>query len=479
MDIAQSLFSNALITYHRTDSVRIEASKVSDVRDKIEKKFGKNYLSPKARVYKNKDAAQDAHEAIRPTFEPVPTSMSVDERKLLELIINRFMASQMADAKFDKTRVTLDCVKEKTYNFKANGSIMTFDGFLKIYGNASDDKTLPKMSVGDKLKVSKVRPVQHFTKPPGRYTDASFINKMKNDGVGRPSTYATVVETLLKHGYITREKKTLRPTEIGIVVSDYLSEFFKDVSNATFTAKLEGELDQIANGTANKSNIMSGFYTTLEKELQAAIQGDPATIFRTKTDCPSCSDGTKMTRKVGKHGVFLGCEKYPTCGQVMNFDEEGNIKNDTVETGLPCPNCSSKITKKKGKWGEFYGCSAYPTCKWTGKIDADGNIVTKESPKESKHSCPKCKSKLFERNGKFGKFLGCSSYPKCKFIGNLDESGNLLVKQAKKQKSPAVDTGIKCPKCKKANLLERNGKFGKFKGCGNFPKCKYIEKGEK
>lgn len=481
MDVAQSLFSNGLITYHRTDSVRIEPAKIKDIRERIEQSYGKAYLSPKARTYQNKDAAQDAHEAIRPTFEPVPTSISVDDKRLLELITNRFMASQMADAKFDKTNVELESKGEKkTYQFRASGSVMQFDGFLKVYGGVGKDTVLPSMKVGDKIKIKKLRPVQHFTKPPGRYTDSSFISKMKNDGVGRPSTYATVVETLLSHGYIVRDKKALKPTEVGIMVSDYLSEFFKDISNAEFTATLESELDDIATGKAKKKDVMKKFFETLSTELQAAIEGDPGVIFKTKRDCPSCKDGSKMVRKVGKHGVFLGCENYPTCGQIMNFDKDGNIKEDKVETGLPCPVCNSKIIKKQGKFGEFYGCSAYPTCKWTGKVDEQGNVITNKKAKKSGHSCPKCNSDLIERDGKFGKFLGCSAYPKCKFIGNEDENGNIVPSKGSsgKKASSAKKTGKSCPKCKTGELLEREGKFGTFLGCSEFPKCKHIEKGK-
>lgn len=478
MDVAQSIFSMGLISYHRTDSVRIDLAKINDIRDKAEQAYGKKFLSPKPRVYKNKDASQDAHEAIHPTFEPIPSSASVDERKLLKLITDRFMASQMADAIFDQTKVVLESKGgKKKYQFRASGSVLQFEGFLKVYGSATKDVALPPLKKGDKLGVKKLRPVQHFTKPPPRFSEAAFTNKMKVDNVGRPSTYVSVVETLLRHGYVVKEKKMLKPTEIGMMVSDYLSEFFADVTNAEYTAKLETELDSIASGQVDMKKTMTDFWALLSKEIDAAKKGTPGDIFKTDRDCPTCNDDSKMVRKVGKNGVFLGCENYPKCGHVMNFDDEGNIVDSHVETSEPCPECNSKITKKKGPRGEFWGCTAYPICKWTASVGPNGEIVKKKKAKLTKHKCPLCSSSMVEREGRNGKFLGCSNYPKCKSTANLDENGNMVVSNKKgKAKAKAEDTGIQCPKCKKGTLLKRKGKFGEFLGCSTFPKCKHIHK---
>ena len=478
MSTAQKIFEYGLITYHRSDSVRIEPAKIDDIRDRIEAKFGKQFVAPSPRIFKNEDSAQDAHEAIRPTFEAVPSSITVDEKKLLDLVTDRFMASQMADAVFDQTKIELTAQgKKDSYLFKAAGSILQFEGFLKVYPNSSQDVILPKLTVGDVLPVTSYAPGQHFTKPPGRYTDASFVGKMKKEGVGRPSTYATVTETLIEHGYINRDNKNLKPTEIGIMVSDYLSAFFKDITDTQFTAKLETELDQIANGKITKESVMQHFMQNLEQELETAKKGESGGIFKTDIDCPSCKNGNKMVRKISKHKeVFLGCEKYPECGHVMNFDEDGNVTESEEETSKPCPECGSKIVERNGKFGKFYSCSSYPACNWTGNVDKDGNVVSKSKvvKETTEIDCPACSSKMIKREGKFGPWLGCSNYPKCKHTMKLDDKGKPITAAAK---PTSKSTGEKCPKCKKGDLLEREGKFGKFKGCSEFRNgCKYISK---
>ena len=473
MDNAQELFSQGLITYHRTDSLRTEASKIVDIRDRIEKKYGKSYLSPKKRIYKAKGAAQDAHEAIRPTFEAVPMSLSNDQKKLLDLITNRFMASQMSDAKFDQSNIVLEYKDKKTYTFKVSGSVQKFDGFLRVYGSSSKNVALPTMQKGQKVK--KLVPGQHFTKAPPRYTEASFVGRMKKENVGRPSSYATIPETLLRHKYITREKNVLKPTEVGIMVADYLSVYFKELTTDHFTAKMLNEMDSIAEGNGNLSKFMSDFYENLKDEIKVARKGSSQEIFLTETDCPSCNDGTKMSRKVGEHGVFLGCQSWPKCGHIINIKEDGSFEDGQVETGTPCPECGNPIIKRKGKYGEFWGCKAYPTCNWKGKLDENGKIVERSSGGESTGiKCGVCKQgEMVKRNGKFGEFLGCNRYPECKTIVNLDDNGKPVVK---KKKAPAKSTGKTCPKCKKHELVERQGRYGSFVACSGFPKCRHIVK---
>jgi DNA topoisomerase-1 len=478
MDTAQNLFSSGLITYHRTDSFRNEASKIEDIRDRIEQKYGKTYLSPSPRTFKNEDTAQDAHEAIRPTFEPVPTTLANDEVKLLELITNRFMASQMADAEFDQSSITLEYKSKKKYVFKTSGSIMKFDGFTKVYGTSSKDVILPYVKKGQSIVIDELIPEQHFTKAPPRYTEASFTNKMKKDGVGRPSTYATVPETLIDHKYIIRDKKNLKPTEVGMMVSDYLSVYFKDITDAKFTAKMESDLDNIASGNKKIKEVMTSFYDLLISELDVAKKGTSKEIFKTETKCPTCANDSLMSRKIGDDGVFLGCENWPKCGHIMNIDEDGNLSDAQVETGIPCPECSSgKVVEKTGKWGKWFFCSSHPVCTWKGKLDENGNIVGKKPSGESTGiKCEVCKDgEMVKRSGRFGNFLGCSKYPKCKTIINLDSDGK---QKAAKDKKVAKDTGKICPECKKSNLVERPSKYGSgvWVSCGGFPKCKYIKK---
>lgn len=479
MEVAQSLFSQGLITYHRTDSTRCDPDKLKYIRERIEKELGKKYLSPRTRNYGPKEDAQDAHECIRPTFEATPAGLSGDERKLLEVIGQRFMASQMAEAVFDQASMELEAKGKKTYNFKANGSVLQFDGFLSVYGSSQDDVSIPSIEEGEEVGIKKLEPKQHFTQPPKRYTGPSLTKILKKEGIGRPSTYAVIDDTLVRKGYVERKKGSLQATEIGIMICDYLDHFFASLTDAGFSAEMEKTLDLIEKGSADMRKTLHDFFDLLQKDIEDAKRGDQLKVFRTDIECNSCNDGSKMVRKIGKHGIFLGCENYPKCGHVINFDEEGNMKEDEVETGTPCPVCSSKIRLIKGKWGEFYGCTAYPVCKWTGHMDADGKLVSKEKKKTetTEHDCAGCgEGKMVKRGGRNGDFYGCSRYPKCKHTANIGENGEPVEKKTGKPKAKAKGTGRTCPKCNEHELVERNGRYGTFVACSGYPKCKFIEK---
>jgi DNA topoisomerase-1 len=476
MDVAQSVFSQGLITYHRTDSTRTEKSKLIDIRDRIDKLHGKKYLSPSTIFYGPKSSSQDAHEAIRPTFEPTPMSLTNDERRLLELIKNRFMASQMASALFDQASITLEHNNKKKYQFRAAGSVLQFDGFLKVYGSATKNVNLPAMSKGQKVSIKKLLPAQHFTKPPARYTEPAFTDKMEKAGIGRPATFAATIETLLKRKYAVRDKKALKATDVGMMVCEYLEKHFVDLTSPKFTSAMELELDDIAKGKLKLVPTLDKFYKGLVTSIDTAKRDKSKTLFKTDKDCPDCKSNNKLVKKIGKFGLFLGCESYPGCGYTVMFDENGDAKEAKLETGLECPVCGNKVNKRKGKFGEFYGCSAYPTCDWTGQIGTDGQIVTKKksTAEETDIDCPKCnQGKMVKRKGRFGDFLGCNKYPKCKNIINLDANGN---PQKTKPKAKARSTGRKCPKCNTHDLVERDGRYGKFIACSGFPKCKHIEK---
>jgi DNA topoisomerase-1 len=478
MDVAQSIFSQGLITYHRTDSTRTEPSKIIDLRDRIDKKYGKKYLSTTINKYGSKAGAQDAHEGIRPTYEPTPMNLTSDDSKLLELVQNRFMASQMASAVFDQVAAKLEYAGKKKYEFRVTGSVQTFDGFLKVYGSSTKDKVLPSMKKGQSIPVKKVTPSQHFTKPPGRYTEPAFTDKMEKEGIGRPATFAATIETLLRRKYVVRDKKALKATEIGIMVSDYLEKHFVSLTSPNFTSDMETELDKISQGKQKLVPVLQKFYDDLMKAIGLASKDKSKDLFKTDKDCPDCKNKHKLIRKIGKFGVFMGCESYPECGYTVIIDEDGNMKETKVETGHACPDCSSKLIERDGKFGKWLGCSGYPVCKWTGKLDAAGNIATKAKAVATKHKCPNCKDGMMtKRSGKFGDFLGCNKYPNCKTVLNLDDKGNIVAsKKTSKAKAPAKSTGRKCPKCKKSDLVERNGKFGIFIACSGFPKCKHIEK---
>lgn len=417
MAIAQSLFGNGLITYHRTDSTRSDPQKISDIRSKIEKKYGKKYLSSSVIKYGPKSSSQDAHEAIRPTYDTPVSTLSSDEKKLLSLIGNRFMASQMANAKFDQVAVKLSCkTSSDVYNFKKNGSTLVFDGFLKVYGDIKDDVVLPPLSVGDPVSWDELVPSQHFTKPPPRYSDASIIKLLEKEGVGRPSTYASIIDTLLDRKYIKREKKSLNATEVGIMVSEYLTEKFPSIVDAKFTSKMELDLDEIAEGKKDYVETLKGFNGNLDAQIQTATTSGLPKAFTVEVKCPKCS--SDMVKKISKHGAFLGCSDWPTCDGTLGID--GSSKgSESVETGHKCPKCSNLLLKRSGRNGDFFGCKSYPECKYTATVGDDGNPKenAKKVAKSTGVSCPKCKKgEMLERTGKYGKFYGCSAYPKCRNI---------------------------------------------------------------
>jgi DNA topoisomerase I len=470
MDVAQQLFAMGQITYMRTDSTHTEPGKLSELRDYLEKSYGKSYLSLKPIFYSHSNSQANAHECIRPTNEPVPMTLSGDELKLLDLIKARFMASQMADAKFDQVAVKLEIQgKQNVYEFRATGSVLQFDGFLKVYGASTKDVLLPNLTVGQKIKVKKYLPIQHFTKPPARYTEPAFTEKMEKDGIGRPATYAATIETLLKRNYVIRENKSLKPTEIGMIVCEYLENYFSNLTSPTFTAQMEADVDDIAAGKLTLAPTLQKFYDELLDTIKNAQMDKNTKLFKTEHDCPSCKNGSKMIKKISDTGVFLGCENHPTCGEIFIISDGKFVRNKT-ETGHPCPDCNSKLVEKESKWGKYLACSGYPNCKWTGKLDSDGNVITKKKAEVTDITCDKCKKgKMVKRQGANGEFLGCQNYPKCKNTMNVDG----------KENSKPTTTKKKCPKCKKSNLVEKQRKSdGKsFIACSGWPGCKYIEKG--
>ena len=416
MSVAQNLFSQGMITYHRTDSTRTDPAKIVDLRKKIETKYGNNYLSPSTINYGPTGGAQDAHEAIRPTYDSPVDPVSTDEKKLLKLIDARFTASQMASAQFDQVSLKLEYSGKSTYGFKKNGSTLVFDGFLKVYGEIKDDVILPALSVGDKVPWSEVTGQQNFTKPPNRFSDASIIKLLEKEGVGRPSTYASILDTLINRKYISRTKNSLSATEIGIMVSDYLTAYFPKIVDKGFTSGMESNLDDIAAGSKDYKDTLAAFNLDLDAQIKAANQSALPETFLVDHKCPKCS--SKMVKKISKHGPFLGCSDWPNCDGTLSIDGESK-SSVSVETGHSCPKCSNILVKRKSKNGEFYGCKAYPVCKYSAAIGEDGTPIEnkKPKPKDTGHKCPKCKKgTMLERKGRYGIFYGCSAYPKCKSI---------------------------------------------------------------
>lgn len=463
---------------HNTDSIRSDPAKIIDIRDRIEKLHGKQYLSPQTRKYASGGNSQDAHESIRPTFDTVSVSLGTDERKLLELITNRFMSSQMADAIFDQAAVRLETTgKDHTYEFRANGSVQRFDGFLKVYGAASKDNVLPALKNGQKIGVDKYESSQHHTEAPARYTDpGTFTDKMEKEGIGRPATYASTMDTLIDRNYVEREKQKIKATEVGIMVSDYLTHFFKNVTSSAFTATMETELDEIAEGKRQFKTSMDTFFNQLTLEVDAA-KTSKVQIFKTDIDCSSCNDGTKMIKKISDLGVFLGCDNWPKCGHTVNFDTDGNMVNEEVDTGYECPICGNILEKRKGPYGEYYRCKG-SACSFTGK-EKDGSVVAsgKSASVDLGVPCPKCKKgTLLKRESAKGPWVGCSEFKNgCKFTGSIDDSGSIVVKKTQTKTSSGKTTNESCPLCKTGKLIERKSKFGAgtWLSCDGFPKCRY------
>jgi DNA topoisomerase-1 len=442
MQLAQQLYegvelgdegSVGLITYMRTDSTRVSADALAAVRQHIQTQFGKNYLPPKPNSFRSKKGAQDAHEAIRPTsleYSPqrVRRYLRRDMFQLYSLIWDRFVASQMVPAVYDQTSFEIP-VREAL--FRATGQQIKFDGFMKVYiegrderatpanGEDEDDEAqaadgaLPDLNKGDALNLLSMEPRQHFTQPPPRYTQASLIKELDENGIGRPSTYAAIISNILDREYVTQtESRSLAPTDLGFLVTDLLVESFPDILNVEFTAGMEDELDKIEDGKEKWTKAMKRFYTPFSRDLKKA-EKEMRDVKRqevpTDIDCDKC--GAKMVIKWGRNGEFLACPQYPECKNTKNFkrNESGEIEIVAEEeVNETCEQCGRPMLLRWGKFGKFLGCSGYPECK---------NIQPLEKPADLGIKCPECKEgDLKERKSRWGKvFYGCDKYPECKF----------------------------------------------------------------
>lgn len=466
-----------LITYMRSDSTRVSDTALNDVRGFIGGSYGENYLPEKPINYKSKGGAQDAHEAIRPTDvnrspESVKSYLSNDEYRLYRLIWQRFVASQMNPAIFDQT--TID-IKAGRFTFRATGSVQKFDGFLKVYQEGRDETpqegdedaelTLPKVEKGEQLKLNKISPEQHFTEPPPRFTEATLVKALEEKGIGRPSTYASIMTTIQDREYVEKLEGRFHPTALGTTVNDVLVAGFTDLFNPTYTARMEDELDNIEEGKINWRDALRNFYDKFSVDLKNAEEGlkdKKKAVIATDEICQTC--GSPMVIKFGRFGQFLACQNYPECkttrevGSKKAATGEGEAGAEgAVEEVPPCELCGREMALKKGRFGAFYGCTGYPECKNIRKIDKkSGATVTVAPPVELDEICPKDGAKLVIRQGRFGEFTSCSNYPKCDYIKR-------------------ETTGITCPKCKKGEIAVKKSKRGKvFYGCTNYPKCDEV-----
>jgi DNA topoisomerase-1 len=443
MQLAQQLYegvelgdegSVGLITYMRTDSTRVSNDALHAVRQFIAGQYGKNYLPERPNAYRSKKGAQDAHEAIRPTSldyrpERVRRHLRRDAYQLYSLIWDRFVASQMVPAVFDQTAFEIP-VKEAV--FRATGQQIKFDGFMKVYIEGWDERAakengdeeseeeaqetdgmLPDLQKGDALKLLSMEPRQHFTQPPPRYTQASLIKELDENGIGRPSTYAAIISNILDREYVAQdERRTLAPTDLGFLVTDLLVESFPDILNVEFTAGMENELDKIEDGKEKWTKAMKRFYTPFARDLKKA-ETEMRDVKRQEvpTDIPCEKCGAMMVIKWGRNGEFLACPQYPECKSTKNFtrDESGTIKIvEDVQVDETCEQCGRPMQLRWGKYGKFLGCSGYPECK---------TIRPLEKPVDLGIKCPECGAgNVKERKSRWGKmFYGCDRYPKCKF----------------------------------------------------------------
>ena len=425
MMVAQKLYEGidlenetvGLITYMRTDSTRLSDSFIKDAYQHIEKTYGKKYVG-KVKTSKKKENIQDAHEGIRATSvirtpESIKDYLSKDELKLYSLIYARALASLMAPAKFNATSVVLD---NQGYLFNASGSIMHFDGYLRVYSQyeKSKNEMLPDLVEGEILTSKELNKNQHFTKPPARYSEARLIREMEESSIGRPSTYASIIDTIQTRGYVQLLEKAFKPTESGILTNDKLGEFFSDIINVEYTANMERDLDEIALGNEKYEVALQSFDNKFEPLLEKAYD-NMETIEAKKTGelCPECEHD--LVERKGRYGTFVACSNFPSC----RFIKKDEI--EVEETGEDCPKCGSKMIYKMGRYGKFEACSNYPDCKHIKNNKAKAE--TSEPEIAEGMTCTKCSGPVIIKQGRYGKFYACSNYPKCKTIlGSVKET---------------------------------------------------------
>lgn len=452
----------ALITYIRTDSTRVSNEAIAAAREYIGENYGQEYLPSKPNYYASKKSAQDAHEAIRPislarTPESVKPHLNKYNYMLYNLIYKRFLASQMADATYNSVSVDISA---NDYEFRISGRTPVFDGFTKVYAVAdkqNDDekqdetKRVPELTEGEILDFVRHEYEQKFTKPPARYTEASLVKAMEEKGIGRPATYTPTVTLLFSRKYIEKSGRAIAATELGCNVTDMLVRYFPDIMDVGFTANMENELDGIEDGGVRWQNVVAKFYEGFEDKINAAKADDytlKAPDEQTEHVCDKC--GALMVIKSGRFGKFLACPNYPKCKNTKNLDDNGNIVEPTAPevSDVVCDKCGAKMIVKTGRFGKFLACPNYPKCK---------NIVNIDDPQKQDETplppCPKCGKPLKKITTSRSTFYGCSGYPNCDFT------------------SSDPPTGEKCPECG-AHLVMKSGKNGKYVKCSS-KSCKY------
>ena len=497
MMVAQQLYegielpgegSVGLITYMRTDSTRVSEQALTEVREFIGQRYGSDYVPERPNFYRAKADAQDAHEAIRPTsmqYHPdaVRAQLTADQYYLYRLIWNRFVTSQMPPATFDETTVDIDALPSvpsaESYLFRVKGSVPKFAGWLIVYnqevgleveqrsggpgpdaaGPDEEDASgvLPPLSQGDRLALQELRPEQKFTQPPPRYSEATLVKALEENGIGRPSTYASIISVIQAREYVNKIEGRFKPTQLGMMlVEKLLSPAFDDILDVEYTRNLEEDLDKIEAGTEDYESTLSSFYKKFAKDLKKAAKEMVNLKEGVEPDPPVACDkcGSPMVIKAGRFGLFLACSAYPECENTRELEApEPGAEGEIEET---CENCGKPMAVKRGRFGQFLACTGYPECKTTRKIIATKQGLTAARPDQIlDEACPKCGSNLVLKHGRFGEFTACSNYPACRYV---------------KQKS----TGVLCPK-DGGDVVEKKSRRGKvFYGCANYPDCEFT-----
>ncbi|MDQ3806032.1 MAG: type I DNA topoisomerase, partial [Acidobacteriota bacterium] len=489
MMVAQKLYegvelgaegSVGLVTYMRTDSTRVSEAALAEAREFVSAQYGPAYLPEKAVHYRSKKGAQDAHEAIRPTdISRTPESLArylgKDELKLYRLIWQRFVASQMNPAVYDQT--TIDIAAGR-FLFRATGSVLKFDGFLKVYEEGRDEKTdeddeaarkLPLVAEGENLKLNSVTPEQHFTEPPPRYTEATLVKALEEKGIGRPSTYAAIMTTIQDREYVERLEGRFHPTALGTTVNDLLIEGgFDDLFNESYTARMEEELDEIEDGKLRWTDALNEFYGKFARDLKAFekhAKDKKGVSIPTDETCENC--GSPMVIKLGRFGQFLACSNYPECRttrEVSKPQAEGDgasaaagANGGTEAPEETCELCGKPMAMKRGRFGPFLGCTGYPDCRNIRRVSKKTGAVAPAPVPIEGETCPVDGAQLVRRHGPYGEFVSCANYPECKYIKR-------------------ETTGIACPRpgCR-GEILVKKSKRGKyFYGCSEYPKCDVV-----
>ena len=473
MAVAQALYEGidlgpeghvGLITYMRTDSTRVANEALEEARKLILSAYGKEYLPTSPRQYKSKKSAQDAHEAIRPTSvtrkpEHLSQHLSKDQFSLYKLIWQRFLASQMESAVLDVVKVD---IAAKNYTFRATGSTVKFPGFTVLYTEGRDnareedeDQALPKLSAGEVLRLLELVPKQHFTEPPPRYSQATLVKTLEEKGIGRPSTYAAIISTIQDRKYVVLNDRRFAPTELGFTVTDLLVKHFPDVMDVAFTAGMETKLDDVEEGDLDWVDVLTDFWGPFKgslEEAQQKMENMKKPPVESGEMCPNC--GRPLVIRESKYGQFLGCSGYPKCKTVASKE---------LGEACPVPGCGGRMVQVK-PGSSMYRCSNHPTCSFVSRSNGEPAAGAEEgkpaeTSQETDQKCPKCGKPLVRRHGKYGEFLGCSGYPKCRTIVNVTNH-----------------VGVKCPVegCDGEVVEKRSKKGAIFYGCNRYPDCKFV-----